>query len=81
MPSLNNGSSSALTWLQKKTLIYMHKHKVRLIFAAGLEKNQVFFKKNQKTRFFWFKPGFFGLNQVFFQSYICVFMNENSHIQ
>ena len=38
---------------------------------AGLE-------KNQKTRFFWFKPGFFGLNQVFFQSHIYVFINENS---
>ena len=37
-----------------------------------------FFQKNQKTRFFWFKPGFVGLNQVFFQSHICVFMNENS---
>ena len=39
-----------------------------------------FFQKNQKTWFFWFKPGFFGLNQVFFQSHICVFMNENSHV-
>ena len=46
-------------------------------FESGLEKNQVFF---QKTRFFWFKPGFFGLNQVFFQSHIRVFMNENSHV-
>ena len=25
------------------------------------------------------KPGFFGLNQVFFLSHICAFMNENSH--
>ena len=34
------------------------------LFLAGLEK----------------KTGFFGLNQGFFQSHICVFLNENSHV-
>ena len=47
-----------------------------MIIRVG--KKPGFFQKNQKTRFFWFKPGFFGLNQVSFQSHICVFMNESS---
>ena len=33
-----------------------------------------FFSKKPK------KPGFFGLNQIFFQSHIYVFINENSHV-
>ena len=51
-----------------------------LLISTRVEKKPGFFQKNQKTRSFWFKPGFFGLNQFFFQSHVCVFMNENSHV-